>query len=106
MIIEVRSPSGELLGRIHDLAPSLLRRTSVRFACARDTRYFGAGLRVDLPHDAIDLSMQTIEMTVGEFITRPRISEDGAYYPGSVEFTLIWDGPRDVLDSISAFSPL
>ena len=103
MKFEVRSTGGNLLGHmdLHDVC--LLRRGTVRFAFATDTRYYGTGFH-QLPDDAIDLSFRTVDLHVGQWVEPPMIGEYGTYRPGRCDFVLEHDGPVEALKQVPDFT--
>lgn len=103
MRVQVRNPAGMLLGHIELSNLRLLLGSSVRFACALDSRYYGAGYR-ELPDSATDPAFPTVDIPVAQFVTPPQIGAYGGYYPGRVDFIFRWSGPIGILDSIPAFT--
>lgn len=99
---EVRNSGGMLLGSVRVFEMSQLMGPTVRFVRALDSRYYGHGLR-EVPADAEDLSFQSVDMKVSEWMSRPSIGKEGGYYPGRVDFCLIWDGPLEALRDVAGF---
>lgn len=102
MRFEVRSPTGSLYGSV-DVNPRDVASGTVRFAMAKDTRYFGRGYLPGLEEFAQDLSMQVLEMKRSTYVEMPQIGEHGTYRSGRCDWALVWDGPMSTLFSIRTF---
>ena len=105
MKFEVRSDVGSLLGHMDIDDVSLLLRGPVRFAFAKDARYYGTGFRL-LPDDAVDMSFRLIDLRVGTWVEPPMIGEHGTYRPGRCDYVLYHDGPVEILRSVRQFTAL
>jgi hypothetical protein len=104
MRFEVRSSVGVLLGTIevHNLVD--LRSGSIRYARAKDTRFYGTGF-LELEPRLTDPTMQVIEFKVDVWSEPPTIDKHSSYRSGRCDFCLLWDGPVEPLRQVRAFQP-
>jgi len=102
MKFDVRNSGGMKLGRINVTDINFLRHPPVRYCRALRPKFYGAGFHL-LSFRETDPSYATIDFDVSEWMSRPTIGASGGYYPGRVDFVLIYDGPLEMLRDVPAF---
>jgi hypothetical protein len=103
MRFEVRDEGGSLLGDIEVGDITLFRNPVIRFAMMMNPRFAGYGFQEPSNGRLTDITFHTIDLKVSEWAVRPTIGRHGGYFPGRIDFCLIYEGPIQHLRQVRAF---